>query len=228
MSIVGDLERFGSDLYPYRWPITIALVLAFGGGLALAYRWGWHVVVWRHKVASVIVAAVLVAVAVPAGDYFLLPLWERSRVEEASPLTSAAGLEATVTPGDDPSTPAVRNEPKAPAFEPRVTHRGAFAGADDFHFGRGNALLIETGPGTYTLRFEEFSVRNGPDLFVYLTPDKDSVEGAINVGELKATDGAFNYEVPEGTDVSQLTHAIVWCREFAVLFASAPLEPAGR
>ena len=49
-----------------------------------------------------------------------------------------------------------------------MTHRGMFEGADDFHFGRGDALLIETAPGAYTLRFENFSVRNGPDLFVYL------------------------------------------------------------
>jgi hypothetical protein len=110
-----------------------------------------------------------------------------------------------------------------PSFEAGVRARGQFMGADDFHFGRGDALLIETGPGLYTLRLEEFSVRNGPDLFVYLTPDKNSVEGAINLGGLKATDGAFNYDVPPGTDLSQYEYAIVWCRQFTVLFASAPL-----
>ena len=101
-----------------------------------------------------------------------------------------------------------------------------FSGADDFHFGEGNALLIETEPGVYTLRFEEFSVRNGPDLLVYLASDENSVDGAINLGELKATDGAFNYEVPAGTDVAQYQYAIVWCRQFEVLFASAPLDGA--
>jgi hypothetical protein len=102
-----------------------------------------------------------------------------------------------------------------------------FMGADDFHFGRGEAQLIETAPGVFTLRFEDFSVRNGPDLFVYLTPDPsgESIDGAINLGGLKATDGAFNYEVPPGTDVSQFASAIVWCRQFATLFAIAELVP---
>lgn len=42
--------------------------------------------------------------------------------------------------------------------------------------------------------------------------------------ELKATDGAFNYLIPPGTDISAYRSAIVWCRQFAMLFASAPLE----
>ena len=110
------------------------------------------------------------------------------------------------------------------AFTARVTHRGMVEGADAFHFGRGRALLIETAPGRYVLRFEDFSVRNGPDLFVYLSPSATGyAEGAVNLGRLRATDGAFNYELPAGVDVSQVQSAIIWCRRFAVLFATAPL-----
>lgn len=221
MSFFGDLERFASDLYPYRWPITVGFAIGVALLAAFAYRRGWHLIVARHKIASVVVAAAVIAAAIPAGDYLLSPLWERSRLEEASPLAEAAGLEATATPGGDAPAP---NEPTPLAFVAHVTHQGMFSGADDFHFGRGDALLIETEPGRYTLRFEEFSVRNGPDLFVYLTADKDSVDGAIDLGDLKATGGAFNYDVPEGTDVAQFTHVIVWCRQFEVLFASAPLD----
>jgi hypothetical protein len=224
VSFFGDLERLASDLYPYRWPITISLAVLAVLVAAFAYRRGWHRAVVRHKLASAVVAAVVIAAAVPAVDYFLSPLWERTHLEEPSPLVEAAGPDPTSAPGGIASTPPVDDEPTVPAFEARVTHQGAFSGADDFHFGRGNALLIETAPGRYTLRFEEFSVRNGPDLFVYLTSDRDSVDGAVNLGDLKATDGAFNYEVPAGSDVSRFTHAIVWCRQFAVLFASAPLD----
>jgi hypothetical protein len=70
-------------------------------------------------------------------------------------------------------------------------------------------------------------VRNGPDLFVYLSPSADGyAEGALNLGGLKATDGSFNYEVPEGTDISQFKSVIIWCRRFTVLFAVAPLVEA--
>lgn len=239
MSIFGDIERLVADLYPYRWPITIGLVLAATGFVALAWRQGWHLVVWRHRIASSLAIVVFLAAAIPLGNYLLSPLWERSLLEEASPLAeAAAGVTPTPTAGGGKQpTPAptagASAQPTAvptpglpPAFEPRVTASGTLAGADSFHFGNGTALVIETAPDTYTLRFVDFSVRNGPDLFVYLTADANNLENAINLGELKATDGAFNYEVPAGTDVSRFTHAIVWCRQFEVLFASAPLAPA--
>ena len=99
----------------------------------------------------------------------------------------------------------------------------AFQGADEFHFGSGQALLVETAPGMYTLRFEGFSVRNGPDLFVYLSPADGYAAGALELGALKASDGSFNYEIPAGTDIGQFKSAVVWCRAFSVLFATAPL-----
>ena len=222
MSIFGELEQFvAENLYPYRWLITIALFAAAAALVYVAYRRDWHVVLWRHRLASAVVAGVLIAIAIPAGNYFLSPLWERSFLDEASPVAlGGPSAGATEVPGATPGGDGA-------SFQARVTHQGEISGADSFHFGRGTAQLIETAEGQYTLRFEEFSVRNGPDLFVYLTPDEGSVDGALNLGELKATDGAFNYEVPDGTDISQYKYAIVWCRQFAVLFASAPLDAAG-
>jgi hypothetical protein len=215
MSIFGDLERVMADLYPYRVPITISLLVALAVVLWFAYRSGWHLFVVRHKLASGVVAVALLVVAIPLGNYLLSPLWERSFIEEASPIAVASELGAPTQPGatGDAGAPGA---PDAPV---------AITGVDDFHFGEGTALLIETAPGEYTLRFEDFSVRNGPDLFVYLSPDADGyADGAINLGELKATDGAFNYEIPPDVDVSRFNSAVVWCKQFAVEFASAPLE----
>lgn len=135
---------------------------------------------------------------------------------------------ATQTP-DEPTGTATEAPPAAPdsAFEAHVVRQGEFAGADDFHFGNGTALLIESEPGVYVLRLEDFSVRNGPDLFVYLSPDPNGyTNAAINLGDLKGTDGAFNYDIPPGTDLSQYQSAIIWCKAFSVLFATATLGPA--
>jgi hypothetical protein len=189
----------------------------------LAWRMRWHHALWRHRVLTAAFAAPVLAMAVLVGSYTLPPLWERSRLDEASPL-------AVATPAADASGEPIASE-MAPqtsdaAFMARITHRGMFEGADDFHFGRGDALLIERAPGMYTLRFENFSVRNGPDLFVYLTNDPDNVSGAVNLGGLKATDGNFNYDVPAAVDPAAYRYAIVWCRDFAVLFATAPLDAA--
>ncbi len=103
---------------------------------------------------------------------------------------------------------------------------GEWQGSDEFHFAEGQAFIIETEPGVYILRVENFSVRNGPDLFVYLSrnPDGWEEEGAINLGDLKATDGAFNYEIPSDVDIDEFKSAVVWCRRFAVLFGHATLQ----
>ncbi len=281
MDIAGDLERFLSeDLYPYRYPLTIGLAVAFIGALALAYRLGWHVTAWRRRLITGPALVILLVVAIPLGDYFLSPLWERNTVCEASPIAGAgAGSDrcddvalastnpptataqdtesgsspaaaATEAPTDAPAdtgglptdtlaatatnAPAaatnaptsVPSDAPTPGFEAHVVRQGEFEGADDFHFGNGTALLIQSEPGAYVLRFEDFSVRNGPDLFVYLSPDPNGYDdAAINLGDLKGTDGAFNYDIPAGTDVSQYQSAIVWCKAFSVLFATATFGP---
>lgn len=241
MDIFGDLERFISeDLYPYRYVVTVALAAAVAAGLAFVYWRGWHRVLWNHRVLTGVIGVPLLVVAAIGGNYFLSPLWERSTVCEASPIAGAGtgsgdcegvAVAATNPPVATPTTAppsasaAPTNQPQAstPAeFEARVVTQGQFVGVDDFHFGEGDALLIESAPGQFTLRFENFSVRNGPDLFVYLSTNPDGYsDDGINLGSLKATDGAFNYDVPAGTDVSRFKSAIVWCDAFSVLFATA-------
>lgn len=266
MDIAGDLERFLSeDLYPYRYLLTIGFAVAFVAALAVAYRLGWHIVAWRHRLITGPALVILLVISVPLGDYLLSPLWERSVVCEASPIpgassgsekcddtvfastnsptatasgTASAAPTATATaPPAATATPppAATATPESTAaaprpttgFEPHVVSEGEFEGADDFHFGEGTALLIESEPGVYVLRFEDFSVRNGPDLFVYLSPEPGGYDdAAINLGGLKGTDGAFNYEIPAGTDVGQFKSAVVWCKAFSVLFAHATFGPA--
>jgi hypothetical protein len=110
-------------------------------------------------------------------------------------------------------------------WTPAATRTGTFQGTDEFHFGRGTASLIETAPGEWTIRFEDFSVRNGPDLFVYLSPDPDGyADGAIEVARLRATDGSYNTPVPAGTDVSGVRSVLIWCKQFSHLFAVATLD----
>ena len=146
-----------------------------------------------------------------------------STVTTAAASSPAASPPATSTALAAPTSASTPSP--SPAVAPRLIARGMFAGADDFHFGRGDALLIEMGPRTHTLRFENFSVRNGPDLFVYLSDDPKGYGGTVlKLGRLRATDGSFNYEVPEGTDISRFRSAIVWCDQFAFLFATAPLR----
>ena len=94
----------------------------------------------------------------------------------------------------------LRPPPPTP-FAATTVASGEFSGTDDFHFGHGTASIVEVEPGRYHLRLDEFSVRNGPDLFVYLSPDADGyADDALELGKLKATDGSFGYDLPDGID----------------------------
>lgn len=238
---LGRFEEFFSEVVYPVWPLWLAAALL--GLLAVTYlgfQLGWHRFALEHRLLTGVSLAVVIAVAVPVGWYTVSPLFDRSTVCEASPIPGAgAGSEkcedavvaATTPPSATPTEPAATNDaptsaPTEAPFEPSVVRQGEWMSADDFHFARGKALLIETEPGRFTLRVEEFSVRNGPDVFVLLSPSNGYEEGALNLGGLKGTDGAFNYEVPEGTDVSQYASAIIWCRQFDVLFGHAELTDA--
>jgi hypothetical protein len=72
------------------------------------------------------------------------------------------------------------------------------------------------------LRLEEFKSTNGPDLYVYLSTDKQASD-FVSLGRLKANIGNQNYDIPSGTDLSKYDTVLVWCKQFSVLFGSAEL-----
>ena len=235
---LDELQRaFFDSLYTYRIEVAIASVVIAMVVAVVAWRRGWFAAARRHPLRAGALLVVLLAVALPLGYYTASPLWIRTALVEPDPLAladptpapSVAQSPVATTPG--PSSPVQASAPPAasPAatpFAPRSVTTGEFRGTDDFHFGRGTATIIETAPGRHTLRLEAFSVRNGPDLFVYLSPDPDDyARGALELGRLKATEGAFSYELPAGTDPAAFASAIVWCKQFSHLFAVAPFGP---
>ena len=248
MEVFGDLERILSeDLYPYRWPLSIAALIVLGVAAWVAYHAGWIAALVRwargRPVLAGVSAALAVAVVLPTFWVLASPLWSRTTLIEDSPLALAAtaavatALATTETTSANPSPVATESMTETPSADttvasaaagaalPRVVLEGTWQGADEFHFVEGRVLIVETEPGVYTLRVEDFSVRNGPDLFVYVSPDPAGYTSeAVKLGELKATDGAFNYEVPAGVTLEQMRSAVVWCDAFAVLFGSAELN----
>ena len=241
MNLVGDLERiFATSLYPLRVPIAIGIVIALVALVVIARRRGWFETARRHPRRTTALVAVLLAIGLPVSWYLASPLFIRTELIEPAPVGVTANASPSptiaVTPSPSVKASASPTETREPTpiptaeptpFVPRTLFAGRFHGADDFHFGEGLASIIETGPGRFTLRFEDFSVRNGPDLYVYLSPDSGGyADGALELGTLKATDGAFGYELPEGTDPADFGSAVIWCKQFAVLFAVAPLATA--
>lgn len=145
-----------------------------------------------------ILAIVAAAVIIPAAVYAGSPLFINTTVDEPLPVADAL---------DKPAA---------------STLYGKFAGVGDgIHDAKGTAKIIVAG-GKNVLRLEEFRSTNGPDLYVYLSTDKDASE-YVSLGRLKANSGNQNYEIPDGADLSKYNTVLVWCQQFSVLFGSAKL-----
>jgi hypothetical protein len=237
MPLIDDLGRaFFGILYELRLPVAIGSVAAFAVIAVVGRRRGWFASARRHPRRTGALAVVAIVFAVPLTWYLASPIFIRSALVEPPPVTASATAAPATTAAAAPSAsaePSVSRsvapsaEPEPLPFEPVTLASGEFRGSDDFHFGRGTATIIETAPGRYHLRLDDFSVRNGPDLFVYLSPDSgDYADGALELGRLKATDGAFGYDLPEGTDPADYASAIIWCKQFSHLFATATFETA--
>lgn len=90
---------------------------------------------------------------------------------------------------------------------------------------------IETrGERQFLILDDSFRAANGPDLKIFLSPQtldqvtgKTAVNGAINIGELKKTRGAQEYELPEGLDLADYQSVLVHCEKFAVLWGGGAL-----
>ena len=143
-------------------------------------------------------------------------------VAPSTPATGEATAAATAAPsGDDGGAAA------APAAAGMLVASGELVGADSFHAGSGRVLLLRGPDGTGLLRFEDYEVRNGPDLHVFLTPDPAGdvhAAGAVDLGEVRATRGNVNYELSPGADLESLRFAVIYCVPFRVVFATAELN----
>ena len=101
---------------------------------------------------------------------------------------------------------------------------GYFIGAGDgFHNVEGLAKIIPLEGGRTILRLEDFKSTNGPNVHIYLAADK-AASNFIDLGRLKANNGNQNYIIPAGIDFTKYNMALIWCKDFSVLFGSAQLK----
>ena len=125
---------------------------------------------------------------------------------------------------DEPDTVMEEEKP----VEPTALANGSFEGADSFHQGSGTATLYAFEGDSHILRFEDFSVTNGPDLRVYLTkeanPTKDQVKAGLEIARLKGNKGNQNYALPAEVDPSAFKAVVIYCNPFSVVFATANLN----
>jgi hypothetical protein len=176
-----------------------------------------------RKPATWIVLGLLL-VGAGFGLYWFQPwkLFTSNTVNEVLPTLQPAVPDG----GPDPSaTPAPANALIASGSI--ITHE---------HESSGTASLVRLADGRIQLVLADLATSDGPDLHIWLT-DQPVIEGRdgwfvfddgryVELGPLKANLGNQVYDVPAGTDLSDLRSVTIWCKRFAVSFGAAPLAPA--
>jgi hypothetical protein len=145
---------------------------------------------------------------------------------------------ASVTPNPPGAAPtpavvtAAFTATVAPVSEPVSLATGQFNELDSVHKGEGTATIFSLPDGERVLRFENFRVTNGPDLFVYLSghpAPKSSSElhqagHDIDLGRLKGNVGNQNYVLPANVDLTTVKSVAIYCKRFTTMFSTAELR----
>jgi hypothetical protein len=175
---------------------------------------------------TIIILAVIIV-----GWWLISPLFINQNVDEALPVETQDPQEIEevidileeeddIIIGQD----VVIDEPMMETSENQeqsVELIGTFVDGERNYQGEGDVLLVTDGDSQF-LRFENFSVTNGPDLFVTLNKGTDPKGEHVIVDALKGNQGNQNYDISQ-YDLSEYQSVSIYCRAFSREFATAQL-----
>jgi hypothetical protein len=162
---------------------------------------------------GLVALAVLVAfgAAIPVVAFVVVPVFVRHTLVEPAPAPEVTSPPAQERMG----------EPTAPSA---TVVTGMLRRIDAVHYGSGRVTLTGRSTAGAVLRFENVDIAGAPNMFVYLSDRSDGQPGHyVDLGPLKATNGSFNYPVPETVDLAAVRSVVVWCRAFSVTVTFAPV-----
>ena len=131
-----------------------------------------------------------------------------------------------------PAAPAETGTARpTPAPEPQDRELASGEFEDAEHGTSGTARILALADGRRFVRIEGLATSDGPDLHVWLTDQPSGGDWGsyddgeyVRLGELKATNGDQNYEIPPDADLDGLRSVVVWCDRFNVAFGTAPVD----
>ena len=149
----------------------------------------------------------------------------------SDPVPTATTAAATI----EPEATAMAEQPTmttAATPAPVELATGDFISRD--HGTEGRVRILRLADGSRYVRIEGLATDNGPDVYVYLSPNPaDGPEGAfdeghVDLGSLQGNLGDQNYAVPADIDPTAYASVVLWCDRFDSAFGAADLEqPAG-
>ncbi|MHB8626630.1 MAG: DM13 domain-containing protein [Aggregatilineales bacterium] len=124
----------------------------------------------------------------------------------------------------------------APTPDPALAQpirSGSFVTIDPIHTASGHATLYRMNDNSLLLRFDGFTVTNGPGLSVYLSAnaapltidDLQTDKLQLLLGPLKGTSGAQNYtRIPPELDLTRYKSVAIVSDPLKVIYSNAPLH----
>ncbi len=168
------------------------------------------------------------------GYFGIQALFTNTVVQEEIPTPSPATTSGTtpiVTPLATSTSSTSPNSPTVPIPSPVI--QGMFEQGDSTYTIQGKASVLKQGDESL-LALTDFSVTNGPDLYVYLVSASSTnnaiVKAAVRNGSfvevstLKGNRGNQVYRLPKDVVINDDTVVTIWCKRFSRHFGSAGLE----
>jgi Electron transfer DM13 len=181
-----------------------------------------------------LIITVIVLIPVLAVAWWLgSPLFISKSVSEDFPVVAggvtAAEIEQVMTIIAKTNEEMSEDMPAMTA-EPTLLASGSLRDGEAFHKGSGQVNMYQLEDGSQLLRLENLNVTNGPALHVYLSEHASPMNGNdietsgfVDLGNLKGNMGNQNYEIPAGTDLSNIKSVVIYCKTFSVVFSVASL-----
>src|SRR5918911_1699823 len=120
----------------------------------------WNAIDIRWRLVA---AAIIAAIVLPLAWYLGSPLFINVTVNERFPDVAPLSAPTSLPVGGTAPTAGTL------ATAPLALGSGQFTEVDSIHKGEGSATLYRLPDDRRLLRFEQFKVQNGPDLYVYLS-----------------------------------------------------------
>jgi hypothetical protein len=198
-----------------RLPLAVATVMVVVGGLIVAAGLISNDFQVARAATGIWFAIVVIAAVV---------IWLRSprlRIPVA-----AVALVTVLLAGAFTALTTLRDETVNEAISAGTTElEGTFETRS--HSTEGTARVIMGEDGKRVLALVDFKTDPGPDLFVYVFPERNEakdIDGGTRVASLKGNVGNQQYTLPDDLELSDTPTVLIWCRVFSVPFGAANLS----
>jgi hypothetical protein len=162
---------------------------------------------------------------------FLMLPQEQQEAYFAIAATSQPQALAMIRAAFSPPIPAPAAEQTPPPAGLSVVGRGSFVRIDPVRWGQGDITVYTQADNRRLMRFEDFSVANGPNLHVFLsvsaeplTPDLVRAQNIeIDLGPLLGTQGAQSFTIAPEIELQRYASVVLYSTSLEMVYSYAPL-----